>query len=97
MAWSSSTRSSELPPDWESIRRRILRRDGWVCQIGSAGCLREASDVDHIVRGSDHSDSNLRAACSRCHNSKSSAEGHRRRAELRARRFRPTERHPGSR
>lgn len=97
MPWISSNRSDDLPPDWEAIRRRILRRDGWVCQIRSVGCEIDATDVDHILRGSDHSDANLRSACRRCHSKKSSDEGHARRAELRARKKRPTGRHPGSR
>lgn len=97
MAWSSSNRKQDLPPDWEERRSRVLRRDNWSCQIRSEGCVSHATDVDHIRRGSDHSDSNLRAACSRCHDRKSSAEGHARRRELKALRSRPVERHPGRR
>ncbi|WP_218020900.1 HNH endonuclease [Nocardia crassostreae] len=94
--WSTSQRREHLPPDWPRLRSTILRRDGYRCRIGGPCCLGTATDVDHIHRGNDHSLANLRAACRRCHARKSSAEGHIRRAELRARRYRPAERHPGS-
>jgi 5-methylcytosine-specific restriction endonuclease McrA len=95
--WSSSNRSNELPDNWSELRSLVLRRDGWTCRIQSVGCLTNATDVDHVRRGSDHSIENLRAACERCHNRKSSAEGHARKRELRSLRKRPLERHPGSR
>jgi 5-methylcytosine-specific restriction endonuclease McrA len=54
---------------WKKIRRRILARDGFVCQW----CGLEADTVDHIVPvakgGTDH-DENLVAACRRCNYSK---------------------------
>ncbi|MEU7217989.1 HNH endonuclease [Nocardia iowensis] len=77
-----------------------MRRDGQLCQLGLRGCLHKASEVDHIRPGGDHSLSNLRAVCTPCHGRKSAAEGAAasvaRRRELRTRRFRPAERHPGS-
>ncbi|QWY79544.1 HNH endonuclease [Mycobacterium phage Scout] len=98
MSWNSSDRSSRLPADWEeNYRQPVLRAAEYRCQIRRPGCLGKATDVDHIRRGDDHRLSNLQAACSRCHGKKSSAEGHARKRELRARRKRPTERHPGSR
>ena len=56
--------------DWGAIRRSILRRDQWRCQI----CGGHASDVDHIVElvdgGSFYEPSNLRALCDNCHKAK---------------------------
>ncbi|ALO79688.1 HNH endonuclease [Mycobacterium phage Iracema64] len=75
----------------------MLAAAGYQCQIQGPGCLRKATDVDHIRRGDDHSRRNLQAACNRCHGRKSSAEGHARKRQLRAMRRRPIERHPGSR
>lgn len=95
MVWTSSSRKLELPENWEEIRSQVLRRDDYFCQMNSEGCLGAATEVDHKIRGNDHSLKNLRAVCTRCHASKSSAEGHARRRELRSRRFRPTQRHPG--
>ncbi|AGM61523.1 HNH endonuclease [Mycobacterium phage PotatoSplit] len=95
LSWSTSDRSTRLPDDWPAIRRQVLRDAGWICEIGWSGCLLEATEVDHIRRGDDHSRANLRAACSSCHGKKSSAEGNARKRQLRARRKRPTERHPG--
>jgi hypothetical protein len=97
MSWSTSNRASRLPADWPSLRRQILRRDGFACQIKGSGCTSMATDVDHIRRGDDHSPSNLQSTCGACHLRKSSYEGNARRRELRLRKKRPTERHPGQR
>lgn len=96
-SWSGSYRNLRLPCEWQSIRRRILDRDNYTCQMRLLGCLITASDVDHIVRGDDHSDENLQASCTSCHAKKSSQEGNSRKRELRAKRLRPVERHPGRR
>ncbi|QFG04480.1 HNH endonuclease [Mycobacterium phage Jeeves] len=96
MSWASSRRRYDLPPDWETIRLSVLRDADWICELRTEDvCLGTASEVDHINRGNDHSRSNLRAVCHRCHAKKSSAEGNARRRELRAQRKRPPERHPG--
>ncbi|WP_078344890.1 HNH endonuclease [Mycobacteroides chelonae] len=97
MSWSSSDRKHRLPPDWGAICKRILSRDNYTCRLRLLGCLDTASEVDHIIPNDDHSDENLRAVCRFCHSKKSSAEGHARQRELRARRKRPPERHPGIR
>lgn len=95
--WIGSTRRKRLPPEWESLRLQVLRRDSYRCQIQDSGCKGIATDVDHILRGDNHSPKNLQAACSYCHNKKSSAEGHEAQRRKRARRLRPTDRHPGLR
>ncbi|BBC43565.1 HNH endonuclease [Mycobacterium phage AN9] len=98
MSWADSRRREQLPPDWEANYRLPVLRDAFYrCQIRGPRCVGTATDVDHIKRGNDHSRSNLRAACSPCHDDKSSAEGVARRRELKARRKRPAERHPGRR
>lgn len=74
MAWErngSSARKLRLPADWPTRRQRVLRKAGYRC----AECRGPASEVDHIEPGDDHSESNLRALCKRCHAKKSSAEG----------------------
>jgi 5-methylcytosine-specific restriction endonuclease McrA len=93
----ASRRRQELPPEWEEIRLAVLRDAEWMCELGWAGCLVEATDVDHRKRGNDHSRSNLQALCSECHKKKTSREGVEARRKLRARRKRPPERHPGRR
>lgn len=81
MAWNTSQRRDELPPDWQLIRIRILRRDGYRCQArDSRGikCSHPANQVDHITphsRGGTDDDSNLQALCRWHHAQKSSAEG----------------------
>ncbi|QTF81429.1 HNH endonuclease [Mycobacterium phage TarsusIV] len=98
MSWASSRRRYDLPPDWElNYRLPVLRDANWICELQWNGCVGIASEVDHINRGNDHSRSNLQAVCHRCHAKKSSAEGNARKAELKARRKRPDQRHPGRR
>ncbi|QBJ01181.1 HNH endonuclease [Mycobacterium phage Arissanae] len=97
MSWADSDRRQNLPADWEQRRLAVLVDAEWLCEIEMAGCTRVATDVDHVKRGNDHSRRNLRAACGWCHDRKSSAEGVARRRELKARRKRPPERHPGRR
>lgn len=91
--WSTSTRTYRLPEDWPAIRRRILARDKW-CR----GCFVALSaQVDHVIPGDDHSDTNLVGLCRPCHDAKSkreAAEGRRRQAA--AGRY-PHEQHPGVR
>ena len=94
MAWSTSNRRDQLPPGWGKIRARILQRDGHQCTHTrydtGARCSEVATEVDHIVPGNDHSDTNLRALCRYHHGQKSSREG----AAGRARVYRPSRRRP---
>ena len=99
--WNNSDRRSRLPPDWEKIRKRVLRRDQSMCQEKVAEgdiCGQHATDVDHIRPGDDHSDGNLRSLCGPHHRAKSSSEGAK---ALKAKRtkisksFTRVEEHPG--
>jgi 5-methylcytosine-specific restriction endonuclease McrA len=97
MAWDGSTRRSRLPKNWPLLRRRVLRRDNHSCQMPFSDgrlCGAEATDVDHIEPGDDHSMANLRALCAWCHARKSSAEGGRAAALTRVRIERPKPTHP---
>lgn len=100
--WKGSARRSELPADWSKIRKRIIRRDQGMCQwdLGHGQkCLRtDEPEVDHIKRGSDHSDSNLRTLCHWHHLRKSGSEGNEVTAAQRRvikTKFRRSEQHPG--
>lgn len=95
--WKGSDRADRLPPDWQSIRRQVLRRDKGVCQIRGPHCTVRAIEVDHKQHGDDHTLTNLQAACPTCHRTKSAREGVQARATIRARRYRPTPPHPGLR
>ncbi|WP_158881966.1 HNH endonuclease signature motif containing protein [Amycolatopsis anabasis] len=97
MPWNTSQRKLELPQDWKHRRRFVLERDRYQCQVQGPQCTVQATEVDHIQRGSNHRVQNLRAVCATCHSQKSSTEGLARQAQLRARRARPAERHPGRR
>ena len=55
---------------WRAMRKLILQRDGWQCQIRLAGCTHDATQVDHITPlddgGARLDPLNLRAACTHC-------------------------------
>ena len=93
MGWENSTRRSRLPAGWSHrIVPRILERDNRICHVcGEAG----ADQVDHVIAGDDHSDSNLAAIHDNpCHRRKTAAEAAAARA-AKPQRNRPPERHPG--
>lgn len=99
--WQNSDRRERLPPDWDRIRVRILKRDGYRCKAENTygeRCPEAAVDVDHIERGDDHRDSNLRSLCEWHHDKKSGQEGgFARAAQWRKNnaKFRRREQHPG--
>ncbi|MCV7150677.1 HNH endonuclease [Mycolicibacterium pyrenivorans] len=67
-----------------------------MCQLRWRGCTGKATDVDHRRRGNDHSLQNLQSVCSTCHKQKTAKESAARKAALKARAKRPTQRHPGA-
>ena len=83
MTWEGSGRvrssGSSLPSDWSSRRLDVLRRDRFKCQHRDREdapiCGERANQVDHIVRGSDHSFANLQSLCQVHHARKTSKEG----------------------
>lgn len=96
--FEGSTRRSRLPKNWPAIRSRILKRDGHQCTWTTEGfrCIETATDVDHIIAGDDHSESNLRSLCSMHHRRKSASEGGSAPKTIRVKpRRRPPEQHPG--
>lgn len=101
MAWENSNRRSRLPKDWSRIQKRILRRDHYMCQVkldSGEICGAYSFQVDHIIAGDDHRDSNLRAICDWHHKAKSSSEGGVARAKRRraaSAKFIREESHPG--
>lgn len=104
MAWEGSTRADRLPSWWPVTVRRIIKRDptclctGCPKCAGLAGeppCFRPSQEVDHIDRGDNHKDDNLRGICRPCHGRKSALEG----VEAREEKKKPSsffgEKHPG--
>ena len=54
---------------WSKLRREILERDGYLCQLKLKPCLVVADTVDHVIpraRGGADVASNLQAACGPC-------------------------------
>lgn len=95
MGWDSSDRRAHLPDDWSTIRSRVLARDAYTCQIAGPRCTGRATEVDHMGHRDDHRPEVLRAVCHSCHSIRSAMQGVESSSEMRARRLRPQERHPG--
>ena len=76
MSYNDGKRAKELPSNWSSIRARILRRDGFTCRWleDDNRCPNRANEVDHIIRGDDHSPENLQSLCKLHHAMKTSKE-----------------------
>jgi 5-methylcytosine-specific restriction endonuclease McrA len=56
---------------WQRLRRAVLARDGYVCQVQGPRCTGIADTVDHVLPSSTHphlfwAEENLRASCRRC-------------------------------
>lgn len=66
-------------PAWPKVRRYVLDRDGWTCQL----CGGSANAVDHIVSlvdgGHPFDPLNLRAICRPCNSRRGAATRERRR------------------
>lgn len=77
MSWSTSTRKSRLPENWEALRLEVRDRAGGRCEYADANgrCPNIGNQCDHIIRGDDHSKANLQWLCTKHHAIKSSREG----------------------
>lgn len=104
MAWETSNRKERLPGNWLSLRKQAFDLYGRQCYVVENGvrCAEEATDIDHVKHGDDHSLDNLRPICRRHHKTKSSSEGwealrrQKRIARARAeKKFGHNEEHPG--
>lgn len=81
MTWDTSNRKQRLPSNWPALTQKIKKRDGHRCttKLPKTGkrCPRtKGLQVDHIIPGDDHRESNLTTICEHHHGQKSSAEGH---------------------
>ena len=38
-----------LPKNWASIRKKVLERDNYTCQLNYGRCTQKATEVDHII------------------------------------------------
>lgn len=96
MAWATSNRRAQLPPDWAKRAKACLAAAGgrceWLLPSGKR-CPRPATDADHKSDPLDHDD--LQALCRTHHNKKTGEEARAGRID-RSKANRPAEtRHPG--
>jgi len=70
---------------WQQRRKRILSRDGGLCQIKGPGCTYVAREVDHVINKAAartrgwtdeqiEAETNLQSVCPGCHKTKTKAE-----------------------
>lgn len=63
---------------WLILRKLVLARDGYRCQLQLPGCKTTATQVDHIVGlaqgGEPWNPTNCRAACKSCNVAKGNAD-----------------------
>lgn len=67
--WRQMTRPPQYSGPWARVRKSVLERDGYICQIRGKRCRVTATAVDHIVPpplGPSFDPDNLRAACKAC-------------------------------
>lgn len=92
-SWSGQRRS--FP---SAVRKQIMDRDKWRCQIKGPTCLGKATQADHRINhaegGSDDA-ANGQAVCGPCHDIKTQQERTRGRAKHSRKRQPPA--HPGMR
>ena len=86
--WNGRSRKPELPPNWDSVRRFVLKRDRNRCRWLENGvrCMQLANEVDHIRDRDDHRPENLQSLCGSHHRQKTATQ---------YRRLRDPEPHPG--
>jgi 5-methylcytosine-specific restriction protein A len=82
---------------WKRLRRDVLERDNYQCQLRGPACTHHATQVDHISNtaagGAPLDPTNCASACAPCNARKASAEGAAARRHKRTQR--PTPLHPG--
>ncbi|GAB4672041.1 HNH endonuclease [Mycobacterium avium] len=85
--------------EWQRLRRRVLARDDYTCQIRLPGCVDEATEVDKCIPASvDPSlaldEDNCRATCKPCHRQVTARQAAGASKAARERRKRPPRVHP---
>ena len=83
MAWATTSRHVRgYGNKWDKLRKRIMERDGFICQSCKAkGKITLARHVDHIkpkAHGGTDDPANLQALCKPCHDTKTMADNGRR-------------------
>lgn len=101
MAWETSNRKAELPPDWKERVREVWKRDGgrcrWLLPKSGKRCPRPGADVDHRYGPTRHAVEDLWLLCRTHHDQKTQREAQQGRRARKKGRKRRTEQHPSVR
>lgn len=105
MGWETSDRRERLPADWPAIVGRIKRRARRTSKLGINQCERRlpsgkrcprlGTDVDHVIPGDNHAETNLQLLCPTHHERKTVKEAAEGRRAFKRSKYRPSEEHPG--
>jgi len=99
MAWETSNRSLQLPPDWKARVAAVWKRDGgrcrWLLPKSGKRCPRPGADVDHRYGPHRHEIDDLWLLCRAHHDKKTAKEAVAGRRRRKGGKVRRQERHPG--
>ena len=69
MAWDTSNRKHQLPPNWQDLRKQAKARANNICEHITDGerCTREGRELHHTGHNEDHRLEVLEWICVQCH------------------------------
>lgn len=99
MAWDTSHRRTQLPRNWEDLRRQARTRAHGICEHTTNGtrCTHTGTELHHTGDNTDHRLETLEWICTNCHKQETQAQAQAaRRATYIEARKRTPETHPGT-
>lgn len=69
MAWDTSTRRTQLPSNWQDLRRQAKQRANGICEHKTNGvrCTNPGKELHHTADNTDHRLEVLEWICRSCH------------------------------
>lgn len=98
MAWNTSQRRTQLPPNWEDLRRQAKTRAHGICEHHTNGqrCTNPGTELHHTGDNTDHRLETLEWICRDCHKAETQQQARAAQtAKYTTARKRPPETHPG--
>lgn len=98
MAWDTSNRRHQLPPNWQDLRRQVKARAQGICEYidNEVRCTTPGTECHHTGHNEDHSINKLQWICTEHHKRETWKQARQSQTEryITARK-RPPETHPG--